>query len=205
MNSLGMSGFLKAKLIKAPKAPLSWRVQNALRWSYMWGLICNSLAKAFSGLTGIPTITAELKARLLLADGSIVDYGVLSRRVVTDTGVGFLVDDWDTGATEIANMNYHACGTGTGNEAASDSALGSEATTITDRATGTKSQPLAYQLQSVGTQSFTNTGAITEHGLFSVVTESTGVLWDRSKFTAINVGNGDSIQWTYVVSINSGS
>jgi hypothetical protein len=133
-----------------------------------------------------------------------LDYGILSYRVITDAGVAFLVDDWDTAAQEITNMNYHASGTGAVAEAVGDTALGAEATTITDRVAGTKSQPAANQLRSVGTQSYTGAGAITEHGLFSVITESSGILWDRSVFAAINVGNGDSIQWTYTCTVNSG-
>jgi len=67
-----------------------------------------------------------------------------------------------------------------------------------------ETQPAANQLRSVGTQSFTGSGAITEHGLFSVITESAGVLWDRSVFSAINVDNGDSIEWTYTCTVSAG-
>jgi len=130
-----------------------------------------------------------------------INYGTLAYRVITDNGVAFLVDDWDADTTDITTMNFHACGTGAVAENQTDSALGAEATTITDRVAGTKSQPAANQLRSVGTQSFTGSGAITEHGLFSVITESAGVLWDRSVFAAINVVNGDSIQWTYTCTV----
>jgi hypothetical protein len=114
------------------------------------------------------------------------------------------VDDWDDDTTDITTMNYHACGTGTTAESASQTALVTEATTITDREAGAKTQPAANQLQTVATQTFTGAGAITEHGLFSVVTESAGVMWDRSVFSAINVGNSDSIQWTYTATFSSG-
>jgi hypothetical protein len=111
----------------------------------------------------------------------------------------------DNSATDITNFNYHACGTNNTAENVTDTALGAESTTITDRATGTKTQPSANILQTVGTQSFTNSGAIVEHGIFSVVTESTGTLLDRSVFSAINVVNGDSIQWTYQLTFPAGS
>jgi len=163
-----------------------------------------ALAKGVAGLTGIPVLTSELRAVLRRADGSVVNYGVIARMVVTDVGVGFLVDDWDDDTTDITTMNFHACGTGVGAEAAGDTALGTEATSITDRATGAKSQPAANQLRTVGTQTFTGAGAITEHGLFSVVTESSGVLWDRSVFAEVNVGDTDSIQWTYTATFSSG-
>jgi hypothetical protein len=159
-----------------------------------------ALAKGMARLTGIPVLTSELRAVLKRADGSVVNFGVIARLVVT----GFLVDDWDDDTTDITTMNYHACGTGTTAESASQTALVTEATTITDRETGAKTQPAANQLQTVATQTFTGAGAITEHGLFSVVTESAGVMWDRSVFSVINVGNSDSIQWTYVATFSSG-
>lgn len=143
-----------------------------------------------------------------------IDYGVLSYRVITDTGVAFLVDDWDvntaSGTNDITTLKYHGCGTGVGNEAAGDSALGTESTTALNpdstRATGTQSQPAANQLRSVGTLTFDADAAITEHGLFSQAATGGGTLWDRSKFAAINVvgASGDSIQFTYTCTISSG-
>jgi hypothetical protein len=153
---------------------------------------------------GIGHFYGTLHARLMRADGTVINYGLVSTRVITDVGVAFLVDDWDDNTTDITDMNYHACGTGVGDEGVGEDVLGAEATTITDRATGAKTQPAANQLRSVATQAFTNTGAITEHGIFSVVTESAGVLWDRSLFAAINVANGDSIAWTYTCTVSSG-
>lgn len=204
-GKLSMSSTLTAKVIRAPKPPLSWRLRNTLRWAFIWGWFANRLAEVFSKLTGIPTITAELRAHLIKADGTVIDYGLLSSRVVTDDGVEFLVDDWDDDTTDITNMKFHACGTDNTAEDVTDAALGAESTTVTDRATGAQDQPSANQLRSIGTQSFTGAAAVVEHGLFSVVTESSGVLWDRSIFSVINVGNGDSIQWTYTCTINSGS
>lgn len=202
---LGPSGELSAVLIKPEMAPLSWRVKNKLRRTYIWGKLVNAMASGFSKWTGVPTLTAELRGMLIKADGTKIDYGVLSRRVVTDTGVAFLVDDWDDDTTDITIMNFHASGTDNTAENQTDSALGAEATTVTDRVAGTKSQPAANQLRSIGTQTFTGAGAIVEHGLHSVITESTGVLWDRSVFTVINVANNDSIQWTYTCTITAGS
>lgn len=180
--------------------------RNHLRWGYIKGLLSVKAAKLFSRVTGIPTVTAELRAILFRVEGGqkvAIDLGVLSHLLVTDAGVAYVVDDWDGGANIIDNFNYHACGTGVGAEAVGDTAL-TESTTITDRATGTKSQPTANQMRTIGTQTFTGSGAITEHGIFSVVTESSGTLWDRSVFSAINVISGDSIQWTHTTTINSG-
>lgn len=124
---------------------------------------------------------------------------VLSRKVITDAGVAFLTSDWNDNSTDITNFNFHANGTGTAAESASDTALVTEVET---RAAGTKSKPQANQLRTIGTITMTATRAITEHGLFSASTA--GTLWDRSVFSAINVVSGDSIQYTYTCTVNSG-
>lgn len=125
MNSTtSFSGVLSAKVTRNHrKAPLLWRIQNGIRPSFWLGWIVNMLAVLFSRLTGVPTMIAELRAVKVGADGVAIDYGVLSYRVVTSAGVAFLVDDWDSDATDITTMNYHASGTGTGAEASSDTGL----------------------------------------------------------------------------------
>jgi hypothetical protein len=204
-NQLTLGGELTARLLPEIKtAPLDWRLRNTLRRSFILGWAAAKAAKIFSWLTGVPTITSELRARVISPDGEIVDHGVLSYRSVTDAGVAFLVDDWDNDATDITLMHFHASGTGAVAENVADTALGAESTTITDRVAGTESQPAANQLRTVATQAYTGSGAITEHGILSVITEGAGVLWDRSVFSVINVVNGNSIEWTYTCTINSG-
>lgn len=207
MNPVGK---LETKLIWGAnhmKVDLGWKIRNTLRLSFLLGSFYFWLAKLFSKVTGIPTIRSELSITLFKANGMIIEYGVVSRRVITDTGVAFLVDDWDTGATEIANMNYHGCGIGTAGENQTDTALGNESTTILNpdstRATGSKTQPSANQLRSIGTLTFDGSGAITEHGLLSQAATGGGVLWDRSVFSAINVANLDSIQFTYTATLSA--
>ena len=207
-RNMGFAGALNARKISARKAPLSWRVRNALRWGFIWGAIVNWLAYWFSKITGAVTITSELAIRAKL-NGEWIDYGVVSRRVVTDAGVAFFVDDWDNSGTDISTLNYHGCGTGTTAEAAGDTALVTESTTALNpdstRATGTRSQPAANQYRSVGTVTFDASAAITEHGIFSQAATGGGTLWDRSVFSAINVAPGDSIQFTYTATLTSGS
>ena len=153
--SIGFSGTVTYRVIRVPRADWRWRLENVFRKSYLKGWIYTRTARIFSKLTGIPTLTATLEATLIRHNKDRINYGILSQRVITDAGVAFLVDDWDNNATDITNMNYHASGTGTNAEAVGDTALQTEATTITDRATGTKSQPAANQLRTVGTQSYT--------------------------------------------------
>jgi hypothetical protein len=208
-SKVSVSGTLTARLIRGTiRAPLSWRLRNTLRSGFVLGWLAVLAAKTFSKLTGIPTITSELRALLIRADNTRVDYGIVSYRVVTDAGVAFLVDDWDNNGQDMTTMNYHGCGTGTNAEAVGDTALQTESTTILNpdstRATGTRSQPAANQYRTVGTPAFDGAGAITEHGILSQSATGGGTLWDRSQFSAINVASGDSIQFTYTCTINSG-
>lgn len=192
----------------ARRAPLRWRLKNALLPGHLRAAFGAWAAPKLAKVFGFTAITADLRLVHTRADGQVTDYGIVSHRLITDTGVAFLVDDWDNDAQNITNMNYHGCGTGTNAENATDSALQTESTTILNpdstRATGTKSQPTAPQLRSVGVVTFDGAGAITEHGLFSQAATGGGTLWDRSVFSAVNVASGDSISFTYTVTISSG-
>lgn len=202
------SGALTMTVTRAQKAPLSWRIRNAMRWTWWKGTIGTMLARMLSWLTGMVTITTALSIRVRRADGTWIDYGVVSRQVVTDAGVAFIVDDMDNSTTDITTLNYHGFGTGTTAEAANQTALVTESTTALNpdstRPTGTKTQPAANQLQSVGTATFDASAAITEHGIFSQAATGGGTMLDRSVFSAINVASGDSIQATYVLTFSSG-
>ncbi|MBZ0291410.1 MAG: hypothetical protein K8L99_02475 [Anaerolineae bacterium] len=178
-----------------------WKVRNALTTRFIQGLVVYQMARGFSKLTGVATCRAELQAMLIRKDGTIVNFGPVSYRLVTNAFLGMLIDDLDNGAADISAFNFHGCGVGTTAESAGDTALVTESTTVlqTDstRATGTRSQPTATQYRSVATQTFDGSAAITEHGLFDDVDTGQGNLLDRSVFSAINVVNGDSIQFTY--------
>lgn len=144
-------------------------------------------------------MNCALSATVIRANGSVEELGVLSRRLVTDAGVGFLVDAFQN-LTEIENFNFHDCGTGVGAEAVGNTTLGTPFGG--SRVSGTQTEPAANQYRTTATIPFTGTLAITEHGLFSA--SSSGTLWDRSVFSAINVVNGDSIQFQYTLTVNSG-
>jgi hypothetical protein len=177
-----------------------FRIKQAPKYLQLWLM---QGAAAVSGLVGVTAVVSRLDAVLVRADGTRLNLGLLSPRVITNAGVAFLVDDWDNGATEIADMNYHDSGTGTTAENATDTGLVTPAGPTT-RATGTKSQPSANVLRSVGTINYSGTLAITEHGIFSQASRAGGTLWDRSVFSAINVVSGDSIQFTYDCTVTAG-
>lgn len=144
-------------------------------------------------------LVAELSATVHRADGSAEALGTLSRRVVTNAGVGYIVDAFQN-LVEMEALNYHDCGIGATAEAAGDTAL------VTPfggaRVAGTQSEPASNQYRSTATIAFTSAFAVVEHGLLSA--SSGGVLFDRSVFGAINVANGDSIQFQYTVTFTAG-
>lgn len=143
-------------------------------------------------------LVSALSATVLRADGTQQKLGVVSQRVVTTAGVGFLVDAMQNLA-EAEAINWHQSGTGTTAEAVGDTNL---ITATGSRVAGTQSEPSANVYRTVATLSYTSSLAITEHGIFTASTG--GVLWDRSVFAAINVVNGDSIQFTYNLTVNAG-
>lgn len=202
IGKAGMQGSVSARVIRgASNAPLTWKIRNWVRWSFLKGWLFWHLAFLFSRVTEIPTLVSSLSIRVRRANGQWVDYGTVCYRVVTNAGLAFIVDDMDNSATDIASLNYHGVGTGNTAEAAGDTALVTESTTALNpdstRATGTKTQPSSNVLRSVGTVTFDATAAIVEHGIFSQAATGGGTLLDRSVFSAINVASGDSIQFTY--------
>lgn len=222
------------------KAPLAWRVSNFLQnrrktvgqvtAAAMVGKVFG-FAPMLAALSGrvyradlsrlAPEQILKLKAllqenvdvRLLPAHfgGQALEYGLLSQRLVTDTGVGFIVDAFQN-LVELEIMKFHGFGTGTTNESAAQTALVTELTTeyATDntRPTGTTTEGASANIyRTVATLSPDSGGtiAITEHGIFSQAANSGGVLLDRSKFSAVNlVASADSLQTTYDLTVSSG-
>lgn len=144
--------------------------------------------------------------------GLVVDYGLMSQRVVTTAGVGFIVDAFQN-LVELENMKFHGFGTGTNAEASGDTALQTEETTqyATDntRPTGTTTEGASANIyRTVATYSPDSGGtrAITEHGVLSQAATGGGVLLDRSVFSAVNlVAGSDSLQSTYELTLTAGS
>lgn len=205
---LSMAGDVSFKVRRAKRAPLTWRARNALRWNHLKAWLGVKVVAPAARRFGLLTGWAELELTHLKANGECVHYGVVSRRLVTDAGVAYIVDDWDGGANTIDLFNYHGVGTGTTAEAAGDTALVTESTTALNpdstRATGTKTQPAANQMRTTGTVTFDASAAITEHGIFTQAATGGGTLLDRSVFSAINVASGDSIQIQYTLTLSSG-
>lgn len=142
--------------------------------------------------------------------GDVLDLGVMSTRVVTNTGVLFLAAAFAAAAT-ISNMKYHGFGIGTAAEGVAQTTLQTEFTTeyVTNstRPTGSQANSVAMPAvyTTVGTFSPDSGGtlAVTEHGIFSA--DAAGTMWDRSMFSAVNlVAGSDSLQVTYALTLTAG-
>lgn len=137
-------------------------------------------------------------------------HGLVSTRVVTDTGVGFIVDAFQN-LVELENMKFHGIGTGSTAEAAGDTALVTELTTEynpnSTRATGTTAETSSNIFQSVGTNTLdSGTPALREHSLFTQAATGGGVAMDRSVYASITLtgANGDALQTDYRLTFTSG-
>lgn len=202
MNNVVLGGTLSAKKIGMQRAPLAWRVRNMARFYFVWGWLAHVTGHLYSRLFGAPVMLGKLSAIVTRADGTRINYGVLGYRVVTTAFVNFVVDQLQTETSVFGDFLYHDSGVGSTAEAAGDTAI--ETTDGESRASGTQTEGASANIyRSVGTISYTSTLALREHGLFNAST--VGTLMDRTVFAAINVVNGDSVQYTYELTITAGS
>ena len=186
----------------------AWRWRNLP--SFLPGYLRLAVASGVQRWTGIPILYGTLSAVVTHADGSRVNYGVLSVEKVTTAAVAFLATRLVDAATSIGNFDFHAFGTGTNAESNGDTALQTEFTTqyATDntRPTGSPTNPSANVYQTVATFSPDTGGtlAVTEHGILSQAATGGGTLLDRSVFSAISlVAGSDSITTTYQLTLQA--
>jgi hypothetical protein len=126
------------------------------------------------------------------------------RNLIGNAGEAYLVDAWQN-LVELETMKFHGMGTGATAAAEGDTALQTELTTQynpdSTRATGSLTEASASVFRTVGTNTVDATAAVTEWGLLSQAATGGGVLWSRVVFSAINVASGDSIQFTYDLTV----
>lgn len=196
-------------LAVAQPAPLWWRLKNFVQHKWR-GLPALYAARFLGRVFGLVYLESALSLKLIKGDGTVIDYGVVSHRVVTTAGVNYIVDAFQ-GTVEPENMKYHGFGTGTTAEASGDTGLVTELTTQyasdSTRPTGTTTEGASaniYRTVATLTPDSGGTLAITEHGVFSATSSTT--LLDRSVFSAVNVVAGsDSLQATYELTFTAGS
>lgn len=139
------------------------------------------------------------------------DYGKVSQRVVTDAFVAAVVDALDVGVGfTLTNFRYHAIGTGSTAEAASQTALVTELTTEYTgnvRATGVATQPSANIYTSTATNTLdSGTPALREHSVTTQAATGGGTMLDRSLYAAINLDGtvGDGLTSAYSITFTAG-
>lgn len=180
-----------------------WRLRNLP--NFFRGFWRISMARLF----GLPHMYGQLCLRVQRSNGETVDLGLASLRVVTTTGVNFLVDAFQN-LTELENLKYHGFGSGGAAEAVGNTALTTEFTTEyavnSTRPTGTTTEGASANIyRSVATFTPDASAAVTEHGLFDQAA-SGGTMWDRTLFSVVNLnGTGDALQATYDATFAAGS
>jgi hypothetical protein len=200
-SNVKLLGNVKIRKISGKHAPFSWKLRNTLRISFIKGWLAWHIGHLYTRIFHAPVLLSKLSAVLIHRDGTTENFGVLSYRVVTNVYVNLLVDDLQSSQAAHSTFLYHDSGIGTTAESANDTGLVNKVET--GRATGSQGEGASANIyRSVGTITYTATRAITEHGLFSA--SSGGTLMDRSVFSAINVVNGDSIQFTYELTATAG-
>lgn len=153
---------------------------------------------------GVATFYGSLELEAILKIGTLDQrryaLGLVSLRVVTNNGVGFIVDAFQN-LTELENMKFHGLGTGSTAEDATDAALVTELTTQYTgnvRATGNLAEGASaniFHTEATNTLDETPGAALREHGVFSA--SSSGVLLDRSVYGALTLSSGDGLLSKY--------
>lgn len=157
-----------------------------------------------------PVLLGFLSLAKILKDGTRIELGLASARVVTTAFANLLVDALQDAGGSLANeFVFHGLGTGINAEAAGDTALQTELTTQytsnSIRPTGTNVEGASANIyRSVATITVDAAVAATEHGLFNDTDVGQGTLMDRSVFSVVNLGNGDSLQATYELTCAAG-
>ncbi len=81
-SSLRMSGRLATRVIRGPKATLSWRTKNAMRWSYISGWLGEKLVVPAARASGIATAQGSLAIRArVMSPEERASYAALAERL----------------------------------------------------------------------------------------------------------------------------
>jgi len=162
--------------------------------------IKNKLRELQMGKGNELSITGKLFAKKIPSGGVEIDLGLISNNSVTEAGATYLVDSFQSSTGyPMSDFKWHEYGTSTGAESTGSTAL---TTAVGTRVEGSSTETSAMVWKSVGTKTATGTHAITEHGIFS--SSDSATLWDRSLFAVINVSSGDSIEFTYELTVTAG-
>lgn len=203
-SRIGTVGELSAVVVRADGSTRDCGILGRSRFHYeeilgkLRAASPSFLTRMYHKLRGDKVIPATISLAAFLAWAQTGDTAIPLIGGVTQAGINYMMADFlSASSARINAFNYHDSGTGTTAFANSQTALVLQAGPAT-RATGTQSNPASGQYRSVGTISYTSALAITEWGVFSQAAQG-GTMWERQTFAAVNVANGDSIQFTYTL------
>lgn len=180
-----------------------WKIRNLPNFLRgMWRILT---AKKI----GIPALYGQLCLAVISPNGHRRDYGLVSLRMITSSGAGFVSDGFQ-GSVSISTMRYHGLGGGSTPESASDSGLGSEFSgqydPVNTRATGTLGEgDSANIFRSIGFVEVNDTVTIAEHGIFSQAATTGGVMLDRTALASETIFAGFVIQCDYRLTVSTGT
>lgn len=123
----------------------------------------------------------------------------LGSGLVTNAAVNLWAADWNNASATVKLANFHDSGTGGTAPTISDTIMQNQ--TGAARVVGTQSNTNNIY-QTVGTLIYGGSFAISEWGLFTAISGPT--LFDHRTFAAINCVTGDTIQFTYQLTLVSG-
>lgn len=185
--------------------------RNSLFYPRRWAAGIHRLFRRAKSLRGLLTgelVVARATLRVVKIErgGRHIDYGVVSRKKVTQAFVKDLAATLAASAGPYATFNdykFHGSGTDNTGESNAQTALITEVAT---RSTGTQvdfSSGTTGNYRTVATITYGASFTIVEHGLFNA--DPSGTMLDRSVFAGIAVASGDSIQFTYELTISAES
>lgn len=189
-------GSLGVRRIRLPRASLWWKIKNLRSVAPIWK---HWLAK----LLNMNHMLGTLHMVLRRVDGTVINYGLVSTKLVTTAFVNDMVDNLIAEAAPWGDYKYHQSGTGTTNPAITDTDIESKCGTIA-KDTGTQVEGAANEYVSVATITYDASYAVTEHALTNDASDATGDLMDRHEFTPVNVENTDQIEFTFTLTCTAG-
>lgn len=200
-SNAGMSGSLVARKIKNSVDPsVNWTLENLMK--NFRGKLNAWFAGQLSKHTGILTVTGTLNAVHTSGEtGLVTNYGVLSKKVITTAWANFVAAQLQSESSEFGDLKFHDSGVGTTAAVIADTDI--ETTDGETRVAGTQTSGASANIyKSVATITYSTSKAITEHGIFTVITG--GTMADRHVFAAINVVSTDQIEFTFEMTIDDG-
>jgi hypothetical protein len=144
------------------------------------------------GLAGVFSLDVNVSLELRDADGNLKDSRLI-HNTVTNAGLYGLMDQM-LASPSLAKAGWMELGTGSGGSTKLATYIAGSRTAL-----ATKTRTNAVVTMTCTFAAGVGTGAVTEAGIFDVVTQDTVNMWLYSSFSVINKAAGDSltVTWTF--------